>query len=235
MRAFYRFLPLFGFFLLLTPGLALAISCTGPCDYVWNGIFGFKTAWLNEPRELIVNAFIPSAAIYVFTLGLLRATGMNQSMGNMEHAVAIIVMLSALFTGGIGAVNTWALVVMGQFAFWGYVIVFLIAGGFFFATKYLRSKRGWRAEKDVDNLYVKDMDSLDKKITEAEGTLADYKKQAVRFGEVIPRKDGKGMRQVDAVQAKAFQNKAIKQEVYIQQLYEAKKKLADTYKTTKAI
>lgn len=132
MRSLYRFLPFFAISMLLVPGLAAAVNCDSNCQYVWHGIFGFDLNWLNSPRDLFINIIIPSAAVFMIFLGVFRAIGIGRMMGNLDYGISIMVMLATLFTGWLGAINTYALAFMGQFAFWGFFAVFVVAGGLYF-------------------------------------------------------------------------------------------------------
>lgn len=126
MKFLYKLIPFFAFFMLLAPSTAVAIPCDQNCNYVWHGIFGFDTSLIttNNVREIIIQVIIPAGSFFFIFLGVARAIGIHRNMGNIEYAIAAFVMLAMLFTGGLGAINTYLLVALGQFAFWAYALVF---------------------------------------------------------------------------------------------------------------
>ena len=102
-------------------------TCTqnGYCEYIWVQLFGFDKEWLNEPRQLIINAIIPTIAIYAIFLGLLRTLRIFSGTGNVEHLISLLVSLSALFIGWVGYIS-YALYGLGNFAFLIFVLIFVV-------------------------------------------------------------------------------------------------------------
>ena len=112
------------FTIFLTPMLVLA-QYGDAVDFIWVKTFGFEASWLNEPRQFILNAILPTIAVYAIFLGLLRTIGLMQGAGNMEHVIALVVTFSGLFTGAIGWV-AGALAFLGVYSIVIFVILFLV-------------------------------------------------------------------------------------------------------------
>jgi len=160
MKVLCKVLPFFVVFMLLSPSLALAVNCDSNCQYVWKGLFGFDPAWLNEPRQLVINAIIPPLAIFVIFLGMMRAIRLNQFMGNMDVAIALVVMFATLFTGGLAWLNTYVLAAMGQFAFFAFVSMFGV-GVVFYWIGYYRERK---LQSGLHASYLRDANSLEVRI-----------------------------------------------------------------------
>jgi hypothetical protein len=81
-------------------------------------------------------------------------------MGNVEYLIALAIMLTALFTGGIGLLVTPLLVAMGVWAVWIFVGMFFI-GALLYAISYVRNRNTWRG---VAAAYGRDLNDLERNI-----------------------------------------------------------------------
>lgn len=154
---------------LLTPTIVFAQSVySNPTLlFVWTNLFKFDRNWLSSPNLLMTNAIIPAFAIFVITLGMMRAIRITRGMGNVEYLIALAVMLAALFTGGLGLLVTPLLFAMGIYAVWIFVAMFLI-GATIFAYGYVRGQGG---VKKLHNTYMSSVGSIEKQIKAAEDEL----------------------------------------------------------------
>lgn len=156
------------FSLLLTPALVAAqsISSNQIIDFLWVKTFKFQINWLYTPNLLVLNVIIPTLAIYAIFLGMMRTLQIFRGMGNMEHMIAILVALSALFTGGIGYVSG-LLAGLGNFS----VIIFfvlMIIGMILYSVGFVRKSTNFykevlTAEQAVERHYVKQITDIEKK------------------------------------------------------------------------
>jgi hypothetical protein len=153
---------------LLTPTIVLAQSATSNPTflYVWTNFFKFDREWLSNPNQLMVNAIIPSFAIFAITLGLMRTVKITYGMGRMEYLIALAVMLAALFTGGIGWISG-LLTAMGIYGVIMFVAVFFIGVGLW-AYGYVR---GRGSVKMLHDTYVSNIGALDKQIEASENEI----------------------------------------------------------------
>lgn len=146
------------FAFLLAPVLAAAqaISSSQIVDFIWVKAFKFQVSWLSNPNQLILQAIIPSIAIYAIFLGLMRTLRIFQGMGNMEHLIALTVMFAALFTGGIGYVSgllaflgNWSVAIFFVMMFVGSI---LYARGFFKSVITPTQELSWAYKASVRKL-----------------------------------------------------------------------------------
>lgn len=163
----------FGVVFMAADAVAQAFSASSATDYIWTRFFGFQRSWLSNPRELMVNVIVPCLAIFFITLGMMRATRVTRSMGNIEYMIALVIMLAALFSGGVSWLNTYLLAFMGQFAFVAFAAMFIV-GTFFYSWSYMRGARNYN--KDIHDVYKKTMGNAREqanKIDEEIGKLKD--------------------------------------------------------------
>ena len=159
LQAKTLFLPVLLATLLFSPALALAQSFDFDND-IWVGTFGFDLAWKTEPRELILQVILPFASIYIIFLGLLRSFGILRAVSeSTEHAISLVVALSALFTGTIGWISSW-LSFLGQFSVGVFIFLFF-AGAFFYSLGFIRKHN---TLKDIFTAYKKDINEINKQL-----------------------------------------------------------------------
>lgn len=136
------------FAFLLTPALALAQSADQILDFIWVKTFKFEKQWLYTPNLLIVNAILPTIAVYAIFLGLMRTLRIFESMGSMEHVIALVVTFSGLFLGWIGWVAVW-LGFLGAWSVGIFIILFLI-GSVLYSWGFLKSFRRTQVDELAD-------------------------------------------------------------------------------------
>jgi hypothetical protein len=129
----------FSFFFTPTIAEAQYYSSNQIVDFIWVKTFGFKSQWLNQPRDIILQVILPSLAVYAIFLGLIRTLQIFRGMGSMEHLIAVVVTLSSLFMGWIGWVSAW----MALLGVWSIVIfIFMIlVGGGLYSYGFIRSSK----------------------------------------------------------------------------------------------
>lgn len=140
------------FSFLLAPALVAAqyYGSGQAVDFIWVKTFGFEKSWLSNPNQLIVQAILPTVALYAIFLGLLRTLQIFRGMGSMEHVISAVVCLSAMFTGGIG----WISGVMMGLGYWSIIIfiILVVLGGGLYTWGFLRSAKG-RFLYDINHSY----------------------------------------------------------------------------------
>lgn len=175
--------------MLLMPAAVMASGhwSTDPLNYVWKDLFGFDPKWQNSPNDLVVNVVLPTFAIFIITLGFMRVLPIFQGSDNIEYSIAILVALSAMFTGAVGWLNTWALAFLGQLAFVLFFIMFLV-GSILYTKGFLKkqsvaSKLGAAYKQaELDSIkkvkaYEEKLAALDKEIAETPAKLKAQNKE----------------------------------------------------------
>jgi len=169
------------FSILFVPGVAQAqyYSSSQVVDFIWVKTFGFKSQWLSQPNQIITQVILPSIAVYAIFLGLLRTLQVFRGMGNMEHVIAAVVMLSALFMGWIGWISAW-MAVLGLWSVVIFIVLIFIGGSLYTAGFIKRTKH-----QQIDSLltdYDKATKGIYRRIDNYDKMIADCDRKILKVG-----------------------------------------------------
>jgi len=168
---------------ILTPTLAAAqyYGSNQVVDFIWVKTFGFQSAWLSNPNQLITQAILPTVAIYAVFLGLIRTLRIFQGMGSMEHLISVVVCLTMLFTGGIG----WIAGAMIALGVWSIVIFFvlMIVGGALYFVGFVRRTK-YEQIDSVMKIYDHATKKVNKQISREDAHIARLGKEMRKLSEM---------------------------------------------------
>jgi len=144
-------------------------------EYLWEEVFGLPAEWMI-PRNFIFNFMVPFLALFAVCLGMIRAIGMFRRSPNIEVVLAFSMAFLTLPSKWFIWFVSVSLGFMGGYAYVLFFIMFLLGGGLYTRTFYLRKLTAKKTAESylraLETLH-KDLRRINSRLREIQDRLAD--------------------------------------------------------------